>query len=346
MWRIVILLPSGNMYSLHLTTSQNPPHVTVAELPSTTSLATAFSLVADIVSGGLRHALHTVGRCGHWQYRTLPFGLHGAPATFQHLMDILLRPHQAYAAAYLDDVVIQSEAWEEHLDHLRRVLTELRKAGLTANPQMLSGSVRSEVTRFPGWSGPYPATGQEGGSDPLRTDDQDPGTSFLRVGGVLSLFHPQLFLFSRPSDRSDQEGAAGKDRVDGECGRGIPEGEGGPHFGASAPYFRCPFLLQMDASDTGLGAVLSQVQEGEEHPVLYISRKLTPPERNYAAVEKEALAVKWAVLELRYYLLGRKFTLVTDHAPCSGLPLAKDTNGMDSVAVGVGWREGNVIGKG
>ncbi len=46
---------------------------------------------------------------GHWQYRVLPFGLHGAPATFQRMMDILLRPHQAYAAAYLDDVVVHSE---------------------------------------------------------------------------------------------------------------------------------------------------------------------------------------------------------------------------------------------
>uniref|UniRef100_A0A9J7WWR1 ribonuclease H n=1 Tax=Cyprinus carpio carpio TaxID=630221 RepID=A0A9J7WWR1_CYPCA len=72
---------------------------------------------------------------GHWQYRTLPFGLHGAPATFQRMMDILLRPHQAYAAAYLDDVVVHSEAWDEHLNRLRRVLSELRRAGLTANPR-------------------------------------------------------------------------------------------------------------------------------------------------------------------------------------------------------------------
>ncbi|KAI2645181.1 Transposon Ty3-I Gag-Pol polyprotein [Labeo rohita] len=48
---------------------------------------------------------------GHWQYRTLPFGLHGAPATFQRLMDVVLWPHQTYAAAYLDDVVIHSETW-------------------------------------------------------------------------------------------------------------------------------------------------------------------------------------------------------------------------------------------
>ncbi|XP_073688694.1 von Willebrand factor A domain-containing protein 5A-like [Garra rufa] len=93
-----------------------------------------------------------------------------------------------------------------------------------------------------------------------------------------------------------------------------------------APDFGCPFLLQTDASDTGLGAVLSQIQEGEEHPIIYISRKLSKAGKNYAAVEKEALAIKWAVLELRYYLLGRKFTLVTDHAPLQWMAQAKDTN--------------------
>ncbi len=93
-----------------------------------------------------------------------------------------------------------------------------------------------------------------------------------------------------------------------------------------APDFGCLFLLQTDTSETGLGAVLLQVQEGEEHPILFISRKLTPAEKNCATVEKEALAIKWAVLELRYHLLGRKFTLLTDHAPLQWMARAKDTN--------------------
>ena len=63
----------------------------------------------------------------------IPFGLHGAAATFQHLMDKVLTPVQDCAAAYIDDIIIYSTSWEEHLTHLRRVLTELRKAGLTAN---------------------------------------------------------------------------------------------------------------------------------------------------------------------------------------------------------------------
>lgn len=72
---------------------------------------------------------------GHFQFRVMPFGLQGAPATFQRLMDVLIRGLESYAAAYLDDIVIFSENWEEHLKHLRHVLERLKGAGLTANPK-------------------------------------------------------------------------------------------------------------------------------------------------------------------------------------------------------------------
>ncbi|KAL0186488.1 hypothetical protein M9458_018158, partial [Cirrhinus mrigala] len=231
----------------------------------------------------------------------LPFGLHGAPATFQRMMDIILRPHQSYAAAYLDDVVIHSETWQDHLERLRRVLLELRRAGLTANPRKCHLAL---------------AEAQYLGAPP---NNQDPGTSLFGVGGILSLISP---------DRPDQEGAAGEN---------LPEHQDRSHYRTvlRAPDFNCPFLLQTDASDTGLGAVLSQVRDGEEHPATYISRKLTPAETRYAAVEKEALAIKWAVLELRYYLLGRRFTLITDHAPLQWMARARDTNARVS---GGSWR--------
>ncbi|XP_048035770.1 uncharacterized protein LOC125261204 [Megalobrama amblycephala] len=74
------------------------------------------------------------------------------------------------------------------------------------------------------------------------------------------------------------------------------------------------YQIPTDASDRGLGAVLSQEIEGEERPVLYISRKLSKGEAKYSTVEKGCLAVRWAVLTLRYYLLGWEFTLCSDHA--------------------------------
>ncbi len=70
---------------------------------------------------------------GLHQFVMLPFGLFGAPATFQRLMDKVLRPHSAYAAAYLDDIIIHSNDWQRHMEHLRAVLRALRVAGLTAN---------------------------------------------------------------------------------------------------------------------------------------------------------------------------------------------------------------------
>ncbi len=93
-----------------------------------------------------------------------------------------------------------------------------------------------------------------------------------------------------------------------------------------SPDFSLPFLLQTDASDRGLGAVLTQEIEGEEQPVLYISRKLSKRETMYSTIEKECLAIRWAVLTLHYYLLGREFTLCSDHAPLQWLHRMKDTN--------------------
>ncbi|KAM3940466.1 uncharacterized protein RB166_000414 [Leptodactylus fuscus] len=77
------------------------------------------------------------------------------------------------------------------------------------------------------------------------------------------------------------------------------------------PDFTKDFVVQTDASDVGLDAVLSQMVGREEPPVTYLSRKLTPPERNYSIVERECLAIKWALEYLRYNLLGRHIKLVT-----------------------------------
>ena len=68
---------------------------------------------------------------GLFEFTVMPFGLHNAPATFQRLMNRVLQRCQKFAQAYIDDVVVFSKTWEEHLEHLRAVLTALQQAGLT-----------------------------------------------------------------------------------------------------------------------------------------------------------------------------------------------------------------------
>ena len=81
------------------------------------------------------------------------------------------------------------------------------------------------------------------------------------------------------------------------------------------PNLELPYIIQSDASNTGIGASLLQECEGVKHPICYISRKLLPRECNYSVGEKECLAVVWSILKLHRYVYGTTFTLETDHRP-------------------------------
>ena len=93
-----------------------------------------------------------------------------------------------------------------------------------------------------------------------------------------------------------------------------------------APDYSLPFIVQTDASDIGLGVVLSQVVDGSEHPVCFLSRKLLPRERNYSTIEKECLAIVWGIQMLDPYLFGTMFTVQTDHNPIQWLNSLKAKN--------------------
>ena len=93
------------------------------------------------------------------------------------------------------------------------------------------------------------------------------------------------------------------------------------------PDFSCPFILQIDASEVGVGAVLSQTDaEGCEHSVAYFSRKLLPREQKYVTIEKECLVIKLGVEAFQVYLLGNEFTIQTDYRALQWLTKFKDSN--------------------
>ena len=81
------------------------------------------------------------------------------------------------------------------------------------------------------------------------------------------------------------------------------------------PQFDREFVLTTDASQSGIGAVLSQEYDGVKMPVMFISRKLKPAEQRYYTIERECLALVWATKRLHPYLYGKQFILETDHQP-------------------------------
>ena len=93
------------------------------------------------------------------------------------------------------------------------------------------------------------------------------------------------------------------------------------------PHFERPFILQTDASDYAIGAVVSQKDTANvEHPIAYISRTLKKTERNYSVTEKECLALVYACQIFRPLLFGRELEVITDHAPLQWLQTHKDSS--------------------
>ena len=268
---------------------------------------------------------------GLFQFTVMPFGLHGAPATFQRLMDRVLQGCQHCSAAYLDDVVIFSETWEEHVQHLSLVLKKIQEAGLTLNPakcewarqetrylgyQMGRGEVKPQVDKVEAiLKTPRPRTKKE-----VR--------SFLGLAGWYRRFVPQFATLAAPLTALTAKNQRNPVIWTEDCEKAFNTLK--THL-CSSPVLKSPdfskrFLVQVDASAVGLGAVLAQGDHGEERPVLYLSRKLQPRETRYSTVEKEGLAIKWALESLRYYLLGREFDLETDHRALTWIQSMRDHN--------------------
>lgn len=237
---------------------------------------------------------------GLFQYCVLPFGVHEAPATFQRLMYQVLRPHHEYAAAYIDDLIVHSADWQTHLDQLEEVHGALWKAGLTANLQN-AGLFQIAQAR-----------------------NEKAGENLPGIGRVSPSIYSPICHHSCPLHKDTGKNQTNKVQWTEEMEQAFSALCTSPVL--ATPDFSKQFVVQTDASEVGKGTVLSQIQDCTDHPILFISRKLLKHERNYATIDKEALAIKWALGKLQYYLLGREFLLVTDHAPLKLMASNKSQN--------------------
>ncbi|XP_060094731.1 uncharacterized protein K02A2.6-like, partial [Heteronotia binoei] len=235
---------------------------------------------------------------GAFRVRRLQFGVSVAPGIFQSIMDALLKGIPG-VQPFFDDVLVAAPDPEEFGNRLREVLRRFQAAGLKVKREKcLLGVPRVEFLGFA-----VDAAGIHPTEEKTRAIVQAPAPtckaelqSFL---GVLNFYHSFL---------------PHKAALDVLVSNAVLH-----HFDEGLPV-----ILACDASPYGVGAVLGhQLPDGREVPVAYYSRTLTPAERNYAQIDKEALAIVAGVRKFHEYLYGRRFTIATDHKPLLGL-LAPD----------------------
>lgn len=234
----------------------------------------------------------------------------------------------------MDDILIASDSWEEHLKAIESVLIKLQQHGLHAKPSKCMFEFKHlEYLGHLVGDGKYAPLESKCGAIqhmPLpKTVTQL--RSFLGSVGYYQKFIPHytdiavhLFdLLKKGPSKNIQWTESAKSAFQQLRNALIQK----PILQLPSPDL--PFTLQTDASDIGLGAVLLQPLHSDPRklvPIMYASRRLKLAELNYATVEKEALAVYWAVRKFEVYLYGRTFDLLTDHKPLLHLQSADKLN--------------------
>jgi hypothetical protein len=267
---------------------------------------------------------------GLFQWKVMPFGLVNAPAVFSRMMRKLLQGLDD-VMNYIDDILIYTETWEDHVKAVRQVLDRLRLAGLTAKPGkcFLAYANLEYLGHMVGNGELKP---EESKVDKIlnmaRPQNKKQIRSFLGMIGYYRKFIPHFSTLAAPLTNMTRKGAPNQlEWTPSE----VQSLENLKRSMATAPILRLPdmekaLIVRTDASDTGLGAVMLQEHDGEKFPVLFLSRKLNGAEKAYATIEKECLAIVWAIDKLKHYLIGKEFQLETDHKPLTWLHQAKITN--------------------
>ena len=261
---------------------------------------------------------------GLFQFIRMPFGLVSAPAVFARMMRML---HLAdLSAENFFDILVHSASWSDHLHHVRNVLDRLKSYGLTARPSKILAGFQS-----------LEFLGHVVGSGVLRPDESKT-EKILQVStpttkkqvrsllGLLSFYRryiPGFASVAAPlTDLTKESGRSCRSiHWTPDCASALQEIQDilSRKPVLLLPRLDLPFVLQTDASSTGLGAVLLQEFEDSLHPVCFASRKLLDREKRYSTIERECLAIIWAVHKFVRFLWGVRFVLQTDHRPLTYL---------------------------
>ena len=271
---------------------------------------------------------------GHFEFNVMPFGLTNAPSSFQRLMTCVLSGlTNDQCLIYIDDIIVFSATFSEHLDRLRNVFQRVQDAGLRlkANKCHFAQSKVSYLGHIVSKKGvePDPSKIQAVLHYPAPNNVKEL-RQFLGLANYYRRFVQGYSRIASPLFKLTNKTDLKTFSWTAQCTMAFQELKERlttPPV-LAFPQFDREFLLATDASDSAIGAVLSQVDDnGTEKVIAYWSRQLTKAERNYSTIEREALAIVKAVKEFYPYLYGHDFILQTDHQPLVHMNNLRDVGG-------------------
>ncbi|CAF4432119.1 unnamed protein product [Rotaria sp. Silwood2] len=260
---------------------------------------------------------------GLFQFNVLPMGLKNSPPTFQKVMTDTLKNCRPFSLVYLDDIIVYSKSYEEHLDHLKQVFTVLNDKNFVLNPPKCE--ILMQRINYLGHTIDKDTIKPMIEKIEAILNMKDPCTltaankfigalSWYRkfIPGFASAASPihSVTNLTRNNRRKFQWKFAQSQAFQRLKQMLVSE----PLF-LHYPVDDKPIILTTDASGVGIGGVLQQEVNGEMRNLYYHSQLLTPCERKYSTIEKEALAIFKCINRMRSFLLGRDIIIMTDHCP-------------------------------
>lgn len=260
---------------------------------------------------------------GMYQWKVLPFGLSIAPSAFSRMMALAfsgLSPERCFS--YMDDLIVIGYSEKNHIDNLRKVFEICRKCCLKLNPLKCQffktevsflGHICSDKGLKPD---PKKLVAVEKYPTPT---DKDSVRRFVAFLNYYRRFIENFAKITKPLTYLTKKRVEFKWTPECEQSFQLLKQKLLSKPILKYPNFDRPFKIIVDASDFACGAVLTQEYDGADMPITYISRSFKAGEKNKPPIEKELLAVHFAVTQLRPYIYGRHFTVKSDHKPLAYL---------------------------
>ena len=278
---------------------------------------------------------------GLFQFNVLPMGLKNSPPTFQKVMNDTLKSCRSFSLVYLDDIVVFSTTYHEHLDHLRQVFLALSDKNFVLNPPKCELCVQ----RINYLGHTVSATSITPLSEKIETilSMKEPATlaeanKFIGALNWYRKFIPEFALTASPiysvtnltqKNRRNFHWRFAQSQAFHQIKKMLTSAPLFLHF----PIDDTPLILTTDASGIGLGGVLQQEVDGQLRNLYYHSQLMSPCERKYSTIEKEALAIFKCITRMRSYILGRELIIMTDHCPlCHILTKTVNNSRVDRIA--------------